>query len=248
MKIFRFNILVKKSQLRTLVLKWILYLSGFKTIRDHWLYIKDLKDNSIVIDLGANTGTFSKAIIKQFNSKCFAIEPNVKLFNNINTLYLTKLNYAITKEDGPIDFYLSENDEASSLINNFQQLWNVAEKNIVEGISWNSLIKKLKLDDAKIDVLKMDIEGAELDIIESFNAKNLDNIKQITVEFHHRLNPDLHEKTVQAIKKLLSFGFIGYANTISPVEILFLNNKYFKFNFFQKLLLGAYNKLSFSPY
>lgn len=242
------KILLLISQLRGRILKKILYLSGFKIIREHWLYTKELKSDSVIIDLGANTGTFSQVITTNYNSKCFAIEPNIKLFNSINDSRLTKLNYAVTKNDGLIDFYISENHEASSLQNNFQDLWKVTGKHTVEGISLISLLQKLGLDKFKVDVLKMDVEGAELDIIDSFDEQNSKNIKQVTIEFHHKLNPNLHERTKQAIKKLLSLGFVGISNTISPTEILFLRDEDFDFNSYQHLLLKIYKKLSFSAY
>lgn len=241
-------ILLLISRFRSRILKKILYLCGFKIIREHWVYTKELKSGSVIIDLGANTGTFSKEIIKQYSSKCFAIEPNIKLFNSINDRMLTKLNFAVTKNDGPIDFYISENHEASSLNNNFQHLWKVTEKQTVEGISLSSLLKRLSLQNSHIDVLKIDVEGAELDIIESFDEENTKEIQQITIEFHHHLSPLLLERTKQSIKKLLALGYMGVSNTISPTEVLFLKYKYFKFNVFQKVLLIIYKKLSFQTF
>ena len=223
-------------------------MAGFRIIRDHWVYTKALNSDSIVIDLGANTGMFSEMIIKKFNSRCFAVEPNKELFEKISEKKLTKLNFAVTKKDGPIEFYISENHEASSLINNFQNLWEIAEKQTVEGISLYNLLQKLKLVDARIDVLKMDIEGAELDIIEALNYKNSKNIQQITIEFHYWINPESAQRAKQSIKKLLSLDYSAIANTISPSEILFFKKKYLQFNFYQLLLFFIYNKLSFKLY
>ncbi len=197
--------------------------------------------------MGANTGSFSEIIIKKFKSNCFAIEANVKLFNCIDDRHLTKLNLAVTKKDGPVEFYISQNHEASSLSNSFQNLWKTTEKQTVEGISWNSLRQRLNLDRSEIEVLKMDIEGAELDIIDTLDEENSANVQQITVEFHHWINPDLLERTKQAIKKLLSSGYIAIANKISPSEILFFK-KYFKFNPYQQLLFFIYKKLRFKLY
>lgn len=243
-----FKTLLLISQLRSKFLKKILYLIGFEIIRDHWLYTKGLNSNSVVIDLGANTGTFSETISRDFKSQCFAIDPNVNLLNSFSNAKITKLNLAVTKMDGPIQFYISENHEASSLINNFQNLWKISEKQMVEGISWNSLLTRLNLNDSKIDVLKMDIEGAELDIIESLDYENSKNIAQITVEFHYWINPNSLERAKQSIKKLLSLKYIAIANKISPSEILFFKEEYRKFNSYQRLLFGLYKKLSFKMY
>lgn len=246
--IMSFKILLSRSKLRSTVLKNILHLTGFKIIRDHWVYTKKLNNNSVIIDLGANTGMFSEMMINKFKSQCFAVEPNKELFERINNRSLTKLNLAITKKDGPVEFYISENHEASSLINNFQTLWKTEEKQTAEGICLNTLLQRLNFANTKIDVLKMDIEGAELDIIESLNYKNSKNIQQITVEFHYWIHPESLVRTKQSINKLLSLGYSAIANTISPSEILFFKKKYFQFNSYQRVLFYLYNKLSFKLY
>ncbi len=244
----KFKILLAISKFRGNVLKNILYLSGFKIIRDHWIYTRELSSNSVVIDLGANTGTFSDILINDFQSKCFAVEPNLTLFNNLNNNKLTKVNAAVTKNDGPVEFFISENHEASSINNNFQTLWSVAEKQTIDGISWESLLTKLSLNSSNIEVLKMDVEGAELDIIDTLNGNNTKNVRQVTIEFHHHLNPGLHDRTRQSIKKLLSLGYTGIANSISPTEVLFLKESNYRFTLFQKVMLAMYKQLRFSPY
>jgi FkbM family methyltransferase len=65
-----------------------------------------------------------------------------------------------------------------------------------------------------LDLLKMDIEGAEYDVIR-FICHEAIPIKQILVEFHHGIYPNLALKhTKQAIESLLEKGYKIFA--ISP--------------------------------
>ena len=57
-----------------------------------------------------------------------------------------------------------------------------------------------------IDILKMDIEGAEYDVIDDILSSNI-AIKQILVEFHHRFPNVGLKKTKETIKKLNNFGY-----------------------------------------
>jgi hypothetical protein len=58
----------------------------------------------------------------------------------------------------------------------------------------------------KVDILKMDIEGAEYDVICDLLNCNI-NVQQILVEFHHRFKDVGVLKTKQAIAELNKNGF-----------------------------------------
>jgi len=240
----------KILMLRKSLLETMLKTIGFCNIRGHWLYIPAINSNSVVVDLGANLGEFSKAMIKKFKAKCYAVEPNQDLFDKISDVNV-KVNAAITAADGTVSFFLSNNPESSSLINNFEQQWGNAQKVSVVGYCWKTMVEKLKLTNRYIDVLKIDVEGAELDLIESFDEKDIAAIKQITIEFHDWLNKNLHERTVNAIKKLTSFGFLCITDAPDhswPIEALFVRKKNLSLNFTQKLVLKGYNQIRFLSY
>jgi FkbM family methyltransferase len=58
-----------------------------------------------------------------------------------------------------------------------------------------------------IDLLKIDIEGAEYEVIEDFLRRQIP-IRQVLVEFHNKLLPGIHRKqTVRAILKLAMGGY-----------------------------------------
>lgn len=239
------EILRFRAKTRESLIERLLIALNFRNIRDHWVYIKALTESSVVIDLGANTGTFSRLIRALVGADCFVIEPNRNLFNSLESNRYHKYNLAVTNRDGPVHFYISENPEASSVISGFQDLWDVEKLETVEGVTWNTLLNRLNISEKSIDLVKVDIEGAELDLIESLTLEDCEHIHQLTFEFHHRLNPSLHLRTKAAIKKLISFNYLDISTGISPTEVLFIRENQLKLNLPQKLLLFLYKKLKF---
>jgi len=65
-----------------------------------------------------------------------------------------------------------------------------------------------------IDILKMDIEGAEYDVIKDIHHLNI-RPQQILVEFHHRFPGVGIKRTKEAIEELYSMGYQLRAHLIN---------------------------------
>ena len=76
----------------------------------------------------------------------------------------------------------------------------------------------------RIDVLKMDIEGAEYRVLDSILASGIP-IDQIVVEFHDRFFEDGRLKTMDAVKKLRDHGYEIFGISDSFEEVSFINKK-----------------------
>ncbi len=79
-----------------------------------------------------------------------------------------------------------------------------------------------ELGHSHVDVLKMDVEGAEYDIIADLAASAI-RPKQILVEFHHRFPNVGVAKTRQAIATLRKMGYRLYALAASNEEYSFVH-------------------------
>ena len=75
----------------------------------------------------------------------------------------------------------------------------------------------------RIDILKMDIEGAEYEVIEAL-PKNRVAINQILIEFHHMYKGIPISKTVDAISTLSNLGF----------ELFNISQRTYEFSFRKK--------------
>ena len=73
----------------------------------------------------------------------------------------------------------------------------------------------------QIDILKMDIEGAEYDVINDISMSDT-RPKQILVEFHHRFPGVGIDRTKQAISRLKSMGYGLFSISATHEEFCFI--------------------------
>lgn len=144
-----------------------------------------VKDDFICFDVGANIGHLSLIMAqKAKNGLVFAIEPSRKIFSyflgniKINSFTnIVPLNLAISKNEGLEEFYeyLYADDQSA-----MQKSYNwEANRYLVPTIRLESLMQIFKLN--RIDFLKIDVEGAELFVLESL-GRYLKNVKYIWFE------------------------------------------------------------------
>jgi FkbM family methyltransferase len=82
-----------------------------------------------------------------------------------------------------------------------------------------SIMSKLNHD--RLDILKMDIEGAEYDVIDGLLATNI-RPDQLLIEFHHRFPGIGKSATVNALKKISNEGYKIFDISITGREISFV--------------------------
>lgn len=179
-------------------------MSYLTQIQGHTLWRSGLYPGAIAIDLGANRGAFSKGLIEKYRCRSIAIEANPSLAKQIDgSANLSVFNCAVAGTEGTLRFHLAENDEESSLYgkeNNDSS--NCIE---VESIHLERFLASRSIE--KIDVLKLDIEGAEIEVLASCSDRFLKSIGQITVEFHDFLGMTRLEDIHQTVQRLEALGF-----------------------------------------
>lgn len=164
-----------------------------KTYAEHLSILKE--EPKIIVDLGAHIGITSTYLsLKYPDAKIYAVEAstenfellknNTKSFKNIECIHA-----AAYFEDGFVNF---SNNELS-----YNQ--RISKNGIsTEAISIESLKTKFSLSD--IDLMKIDIEGGEIELL-SKNNSWLSSVENIIIEIH---NP----YTATDLKKdLKPFGF-----------------------------------------
>lgn len=149
----------------------------------------EIDDLDVVIDIGANSGLFSKLCLEKNANKVISIEPNPKCHINLNSILdecdnVNIISKAISTTNDPLTLYtLNEFSTVGSVdISNFDKNSNIIEY-AVESITLNEIIKDHNLH--KISLVKIDIEGYEYDIIESINESDFQKIDAFLIEFHN---------------------------------------------------------------
>jgi len=182
-----------------------------------------------MIDLGSSIGIFSAiALTKNPNLKIITVEMAESFYNICKNTFIDypnviTLNNALHIEsDKDIIYYTDdENSEnlGNSIIKNQYDYLNSTIEKSVKTISIKDIIKRYNLD--KVSLLKMDIEGAEYDVIENLTDETLSKIDTIYLEFH---DSNYIFRRFNIIDKLCRNGFrfqTFYNNNVNIYDPLF---------------------------
>ncbi|MEG3960355.1 FkbM family methyltransferase [Microcoleus sp. herbarium2] len=182
--------------------------SGLSNLKTHTIYSKILDSDSLVIDLGANVGQFSEAITREFNCRCYAIEAVHSVYSQIpHNGLIKKFNYAISDRNEPLTIYTSDNLECNSISQEAASIYGLQGEISVDGITLETFLNNQRIE--LVDLLKIDIEGAEEAVFNSTRDATLCNVKQITIEFHDFLPGSISSEEVNKItNRLKRLGFI----------------------------------------
>ena len=171
-------------------------------IREEYGKLKVDVSPKVVIDAGGYIGDVSIYYLNRYkNSKVYMLEPNPE------AIKLARKN--LKHYDGRIEIVEKAlwKEDRSLKMNGVFTGAKLSEKDVdqngiqIKCISMKSLIERYAIK--KIDLLKMDIEGAEEAIITE-NANWLDNVKTLVVEYHGK---NIKEK---CDKELRQRGFVGH--------------------------------------
>lgn len=192
-----------------------------KRICEHSFFDTVLTPESVVVDLGANYGEFSKRIVEDYGSTVYAAEPVPDLFNNLPKLdkYYPDC-VAISDTEGELTINVYDERCASTIS---AEEAGKFEAITVKTITLAAFFEKFNL--GYVDLLKVDIEGAELGMFKVLPDEFFDNIGQITIEFHDFIYPDLTEPTIAAIERLEGLGFYRINFSNDRTDVLFINRE-----------------------
>lgn len=184
----------------------------------------ELNSKSIIYAFGIGENiSFDLGMIKRFNCDVFAFDPtpkSIKWLNNQDTPNNFKsFDYGIADHDGTITFHAPANPDHISHTMLDRKLDSECIDVQVRELS--TILKELGHN--KIDILKMDIEGAEYSVIDNLIQNEIE-ISQILVEFHHRFDQIDISKSQLAIKNLQSSGYKLFDVSSSREEYSFIKS------------------------
>lgn len=197
------------------------------TFSEHTYYPDLLSPEPLLFDIGACLGAFSEHFLSSFEkSKVILLEPNPTNFKKIQitTERCTKLNKALSITPGKILFYedLNSTQTGSILFNYFEGV-----KHEIETISLDELLEGY----TNVDLVKMDIEGAEWEILLNSKDETLLKISQLSVEFHDFLDKSKEPLTLACIKRLKKLGYkLEYKSTDYKLGCKYYDCLFYKVN------------------
>ncbi len=198
----------------------------------------------LIFDIGANAGLYTFPWL-QDGHEVYAFEPLPYRYDFLKSKEkefpnLKVFNFAIGLESGTKEFYINDPDVTSSL-KKFNDtnliLYPEISKNTeiikVECIKAAEFIRKNELIGKTIDLVKIDTQGAEFEVIKSFE-EFVKNIREIRCEaFLTTKDKDLYEnegKAGEIINYLEDLGFYLVGEEIEQnsrwCDMVFKNSKF----------------------
>lgn len=147
--------------------------------------------NGKFVDVGVNVGqTLIKLRSVSAEMEYIGFEPNPMCVNYVNELIKVNLignteivpvGVAENNEIGVLNFYSdTDTDSSASIVSEFRPSKKVSHKKIIPLFNLESIKNKLNIGD--ISILKIDVEGAELEVINSFADEITDKEPIILIE------------------------------------------------------------------
>jgi FkbM family methyltransferase len=176
-----------------------------------------IREGDVVLDLGGNIGVFAHRAEIRGASKVISFEPVTPTFNclikNKGPKTLVYKN-AVGGKNGFTTFRIhtdfthiggGTSEDQDMLLNERQTIHS--ERVIIVGI--NEIFESME---SKIDFMKIDIEGGEVDVLTSITDKNLSKLRCLSAEFHKTYEDfDLfQEQFIQRMNNLSFKSFVLY--------------------------------------
>lgn len=172
-------------------------------------------DSGTVVDLGMNQGRFSMEIAERYGCRVVGLEPVPELFEALPRHELVEAaQLAIGDTNGIATLYVKDGSDAS-IVGSGQPV-------DVEQITLGALFERFGID--HVDLLKVDVEAAEVPMFASATSDDLRRISQMAVEFHDFLFPELKPDVERTIERLSEF-FHVFRFSRTNGDVLFVNRQ-----------------------
>jgi FkbM family methyltransferase len=195
-------------------------------VAEHSFLAAPITTESVIVDLGVNAGEFATAMIRRYGCSVVGVEPVPHLFDTLPRLErLTVEQLAMTSDGHPVTLYLNPSATAATID---RRLSRDGVPGIeVDGITLAGILDRHDLTRAPL--VKVDIEGAEIQMLKTASVQTLLRVDQFTIEFHDFLGPDLVDDVRQVKQRLRAAGFAELAMSGDNSDVLFINRARIRF-------------------
>ena len=207
------------------LLRWL----GIRRLREHSFFATLLERPTVLADFGAHRGEFFGTLKSEYSiSRAVLVEADPALAESLQQTFAKEadvIHAAVVAKtgEGPVTFIRSMEPESSSIFMEWSAAHGIADQMEVPAIEFSKVIRQLG---GRVDLVKLDVEGAEIGVLESAGASDLANCGQLTVEFHDKRPPFTRSDVDRVCRHLRSEGFgIVNANWPHVNDVLFVNLK-----------------------
>jgi FkbM family methyltransferase len=184
---------------------------------------KHFNDKPVIFDVGANVGAWTDAVMEDVVlHQAFLFEPNSVLVDGMGEKYIKLepetgtemviVEAAAYKEDGQeLDFFYftNENNGLSSIYHNEKWDYLPMQRGKVKSVTLDSFCKNHHIE--KIDCIKIDVEGAEYDVLQGCKyilENKIARFLQVEYSPHYKLN---NLTFMDVVRFVTQYGYAAYS-------------------------------------
>jgi FkbM family methyltransferase len=197
---------------------------SIEVVETHTILPDIISQGSIVIDCGANVGRFSLEMIRRFGCVCYAIEAAPETFGKIpNAANLYRYNFALCGAHKLVTMAI-DSDITRSTIKGEPTEKMVA----VQGRQLEEFLVH-EVAGRTVDLVKMDIEGAEIEVIASLGDDLIKRVGQWTIEFHDFRGMMSVSEVERCVERIAGLGFyeLFWSRHRNNADVLLVNKNRF---------------------
>lgn len=158
---------------------------------------------AIVLDCGANQGAFAAWAADRLGARVYSFEADPLLADRLpSRAGVETFALAVAGEDGQMTLRRAP-DRCSSGVFNAEaepgDTFRVTARSLESFCAEHGI--------ARVDLLKLDVEGAELDVLERASPDYLATVRQITCEFHDFLDVRQVPRIEAVMRRMKRLGF-----------------------------------------
>lgn len=204
----------------------VLYTRGNRELDHKYIMEKEIKEGDVILDLGANIGYYvlMECMLLKTKGKIYAIEPDVRNISYLKENLLLNKEYssidieiiegAISNFDGIAKFYLADRTNLNTFNISNSSKFKAVDVKVYD-------FKKFVIDKGGIDLVRMDIEGHEVEVFDSLvSLRNVNPTlapKKIVFETHKSKYNEEHNME-NVLSKLFELGYYPKIMTTANEE------------------------------
>jgi FkbM family methyltransferase len=211
------------------IFHWLLYGLEIRRFKEHSFFGSLLPQPAIVADFGAPRGEFLAAFTSEHPvSRALLIEADPALAESLKKTFGNEADVVhaaavAENKQGTVTFTRSIEPESSSIFREWSAAHGIAEQVTVSSLDFSDAVKR---SGGRLDLIKMDVEGAEIGTLESASTSDLVSCGQLTVEFHDKRPPFTRRDVDHVCRRMRAEGYvIVMANWPKLDDVLFVNLK-----------------------
>lgn len=200
-----------------------------KVFAGGWWYVPGILDaSSIVYSFGVgDTIEFDLELIERTGATVQAFDPTpISLETLADSALPASFHFhqvAVSEADGVLRLYPSVRKDGSLSTTMFTLVEDERSRDkVIELPALTVASLKNQLGDSKIDLVKLDIEGAEYSVVDQLLESGL-RPRQLLIEFHHRHSGSGVQGTIDLVDRIRAAGYRIFALYDTGPEVSFIH-------------------------